>query len=181
MVLPPANEVWGKVIFLHLSVILFTGGVCLSACWDTTPQDQAPPWSRHTPLHSACWEIRSTSGWYASYWNAILLFLTLVVVFFCSNLVTSMPSSRMHTTRLLPVSPNMHCFWGVGGCLPLVLGGGVCLWSWGGCLPLVPGGLPLVQGGVCIPACTEAEPPLDRMTDRCKNIIFATSFAGGNN
>ena len=25
--LPPENEVWGKVIFLHLSVILFTGGV----------------------------------------------------------------------------------------------------------------------------------------------------------
>ena len=25
--LPPANEVWGKVIFLHLSLILFTGGV----------------------------------------------------------------------------------------------------------------------------------------------------------
>ena len=24
--LPPANEVWGKVIFLHLSIILFTGG-----------------------------------------------------------------------------------------------------------------------------------------------------------
>ena len=24
--LPPKNEVWGKVIFLHLSVILFTGG-----------------------------------------------------------------------------------------------------------------------------------------------------------
>ena len=27
LLLPPANEVWGKVIFLHLSVILFTGGV----------------------------------------------------------------------------------------------------------------------------------------------------------
>ena len=27
--LPPANEVWGKVMFLHLSVILSTGeGVC---------------------------------------------------------------------------------------------------------------------------------------------------------
>ena len=25
--LPPANEVWGKVIFLHLFVILFMGGV----------------------------------------------------------------------------------------------------------------------------------------------------------
>ena len=27
--LPPANEVWGKVIFLHLFVILFTGGACV--------------------------------------------------------------------------------------------------------------------------------------------------------
>ena len=43
------------------------GGVCLSACWDTIPS----PGTRY-PLHSACWEIRSTSGRYASYWNAIL-------------------------------------------------------------------------------------------------------------
>ena len=28
--------------------------------------------------------------------------------------------------------------------------------------------------GVCIPACTEADnPPLNRMTDRCKSITFA--------
>ena len=61
-----------KVIFLHLSDILFTGGgVYLSACWDNppgadtrqeqtparsrpppgadTPQEQTPPWSRHPP------------------------------------------------------------------------------------------------------------------------------------
>ena len=32
------------------------------------------------------------------------------------------------------------------------------------------------SGGV-IPACTEADPPpVDRMTDRCKNITFATSL-----
>ena len=52
------NEV-AKVMFLHLSVILSTGGgICLSACWDTTPpppgpgsRDQAhPPGTRHTPL-----------------------------------------------------------------------------------------------------------------------------------
>ena len=70
------------------------GGVCLSACWDTTSWVQGtsqgpghPPRTRHppsgsgmplpqgpgTPLRSACWEIRSTSGLYASYWNAILL------------------------------------------------------------------------------------------------------------
>ena len=71
-------------------------GVCLSACWDTTPLqtrhplDQAAPQTRHTPprpappdqanpprpgthpRHRACWEIRSTRGRYASYWNAIL-------------------------------------------------------------------------------------------------------------
>ena len=29
VLLPPANEVWGKVMFLHLCVILFTGGVCI--------------------------------------------------------------------------------------------------------------------------------------------------------
>ena len=32
-------------MFLLVCVILFTGGVCLSACWDTIP-----PGSRHTPL-----------------------------------------------------------------------------------------------------------------------------------
>ena len=52
------------------------GGVCLSACWDTTPPGSRHPPRADTPLHSACWEIRSTSGRYASYWNAIFfLFL----------------------------------------------------------------------------------------------------------
>ena len=40
------------------------------------PHHQAPPppragtpRSRHTPRNRACWEIQSTSGRYASYWN----------------------------------------------------------------------------------------------------------------
>ena len=40
-----------------------------------TPSEQVPPTAgtRYTPLgSSACWEIRATSGWYASYWNAFL-------------------------------------------------------------------------------------------------------------
>ena len=43
--LPPANEVWGKVIFLHLSVILFTGEKYLcrypragTPHWESTPR-----------------------------------------------------------------------------------------------------------------------------------------------
>ena len=52
---------WGKVMFLHMSVILFTGG--LPQCSLGYP----PPGS------SLCWEIRTTSGRYASYWNAFLL------------------------------------------------------------------------------------------------------------
>ena len=112
------NEVVAKVIFLHLFVILFTGGVCLSACWDTPrsrhlprpdppgadppspeqtppphsrppwsrpppwtrppqtrpPPEQTPPGSRHTPRESDS-SIRSTSGRYASYWNAFLFYI----------------------------------------------------------------------------------------------------------
>ena len=75
--LPPANEVWGKVIFLHLSVILFTGG----GPWQVPP-GQVHPLGRYSPradappsaVHA---EILSTSGQYASYWNAFLLTLAV--------------------------------------------------------------------------------------------------------
>ena len=52
-----------------------------------------------------------------------------------------------------------------GGCLP---GGGVPAWR-GGCLP--GGGVPAWRGGTWHP------PPVDRITDACKNITLAkTSF-----
>ena len=103
-----------------------------------------------------------------------------------------MHSSRMRTSRSSTV------------CWSLLPGGEVSGWS-GGCLPgpggvLSQGGLPgpgggLVPGGLHgpggvwypsmhwgmppphIPACTEADPlrPMNRMTDRCKNITSATT------
>ena len=99
--LPPANEVWGKVIFsvayvknsvhggsasVHAGIAHPTSDQALPRpdipspppppgtrprprpC---TPRADNPPGTRH-PLRSACWKIRSTSGWYASYWTAIL-------------------------------------------------------------------------------------------------------------
>ena len=62
---------------------------------------------------------------------------------------------------------------------------GVGAWSRGvhgpvGCM--VPGGVH-GPGGGGIPSCTEAEPPapVNRMTNRCKNITLPqNSFAGGN-
>ena len=98
-------------------------------------------------------------------WNNYLPATTLEGEKYSDN--TRLHSSRMRTTRLLPVSPSMHC------------AGRVCSW---GCL--LPGGV--LSGGVCsrgcIPACNGADPPVNRMIDRCKNITLSqTSFAGGNN
>ena len=87
---------WGKVMFLQASVILSTWG---GEYWPGTPcgtrytpQDQVhpprdqvhppgpgtpprpgtPPGTRYPTWHRACWEIRSTRGRYASYWNVFL-------------------------------------------------------------------------------------------------------------
>ena len=92
-------------------------GVCLSACWDTTPPEQTPPGaeppgadtppreqtpppgpdppsvSRHPPREADS-SIRSTSGRYASYWNAFL---------FCHLFwITSIRTHRNSVSKLLP-------------------------------------------------------------------------------
>ena len=82
----------------------------------------------------------------------------------CAEVIlTRLHSSRMLTARALTVSPSMLCTGGWGA------------WSW-----RVPG-LGGAWSGTGIPACNEADPPVNRMTDRCKNITLPqTSFAGGN-
>ena len=88
-----ANDVWGKVMFLHLSVILFrcgrigspvcitghmTRGICLHGGMDSRGST-----SRRVCVHGGWADlIRSTSGRHTSYRNAFLLIFHLVMKYY---------------------------------------------------------------------------------------------------
>ena len=88
VLLPPANEVWGKVIFSEARVKnSVQGGLpqcMLGYHYPSLGQGRQTPWDhtstppgpgRHPPSGSrACWQIWSMSGRYASYWIPILYF-----------------------------------------------------------------------------------------------------------
>ena len=92
------------------------------------------------------------------------------------NLIsTRLHSSRMRTARLLPVSPRMHrtgggLVWGVPGPRGGLLPGGVCLGGGGG----KRGACLLSQEEVCVSqhAMGQTPPPVNRITDMCKNITL---------
>ena len=51
---------WGKVMFSHVSVILFTRGVSTTLPPGQTPPRQTPPWADTPPEQtpcSACWDM----------------------------------------------------------------------------------------------------------------------------
>ena len=173
----------GKVMFLHLSVTLFMGGVCLWF-WGylahpppgryTLPLDRHPPGqtpARADPLHSSCWDTVNK--------RAVRVLLECILVqhgFAFSTLIrfTNESSWQSYLNLLrkqecIPVGcvptdcwpyPSMHWAGGSaqgglpGGCLP------------GGCLPggVCPGRVSVWGGG--------RHPSVDRMTDRCKNVTL---------
>ena len=95
--LPPANEVWGKVIFLHLFVILFTGG----STWPGTP-----PWTRYTPLdqvHPAQSMLGDTVNVRAV---RILLECILVQSTFTNSIITTNLPQRLHQLKQLFSIPS---------------------------------------------------------------------------
>ena len=97
--LPPCKRSYGKVMFLHLSVILFTGGGSAQPPGCRPPLDSDPPPMQTLldadppgcgppnadspspgriqhpppPRYMGYYGIRPTDGRYASYWNAFLL------------------------------------------------------------------------------------------------------------
>ena len=89
--LPPATKLGQGYVFTRVCDSVQSGGSA-SVHAGIPPWEQAPPGSRNPPLgadppwrpaarhagiapllRSACWEKRSTSGRYASHWNAILV------------------------------------------------------------------------------------------------------------
>ena len=62
----PATKLGQGYIFTGLCDSVHRGGLPQCMLGYNLPREQAPPRRR------ACWEIRSTRGQYASYWNAIL-------------------------------------------------------------------------------------------------------------
>ena len=78
--LPPANEVGEGCFYTCLSFCSREGGVDPPGRHPPPPPEETrktPPRKkpgRPSPRSSACWEIRETSGRYASYWNACLFF-----------------------------------------------------------------------------------------------------------
>ena len=98
------KEVVAKVMFLHVSVILFTGGGLQAGRTPPTgrnppgrenpPRPGRPPRTRENPPpgrenppgpgrppREADSRIRSTSGRYTSYWNAFLLVFLCVLLY----------------------------------------------------------------------------------------------------
>ena len=64
--------------------------------WEQTPPgaDTCPQQTPHPSGSSACWEIRATSGRYASYWNAYLL-----------SMVFTLAKASLASTACLTVCP----------------------------------------------------------------------------
>ena len=95
--------------------------------------------------------------------------LTFILWPFSLSLPSSHEVTRMHSLGCVPSAAVT---------VSTPRGGGACS---GGCLLkgrwLLQGGVP-APGGCGIPACTEPDllPPVNRMTERCKNTTFATSF-----
>ena len=77
--LPPAKFVCEGYVFTGVCLPKMMGGFCPIACWDTPSFPKGPeadnpiPPNRHPPPCAVHAGVRSTSGRYASHWNAFLL------------------------------------------------------------------------------------------------------------
>ena len=119
--LPPANEVWGKVIFLHLFVILFTGGACVVA--------------------RGAWFYSGGHAWFYSGGPCVVLFGGACVVLFggCAWFYLGGMCGFIWGACVVLFG---------GACV--VLFGGACVVLFGGCVVLFGGHAWFYSGGACV-------------------------------
>ena len=125
-------------------------------------------------------------GWYSVSGKIVgISYFCLKAFNSCFNqtqLKTRMHSSRMRTGRSLTVCCSLlpgggGVLLGLGGCSPWSgggLGGGCSPWS-GGVLLGWGGVLPGMGGGSSLPGGSPETPPVNRITDTCKNITLTTT------
>ena len=122
-------------------------------------------------------------------WEENQIYFAVIFDFLHMCKITSLSSfdfTKHLILLILLTLTRMHSSSIAGVCFP----GGVCsggglLWGgllWGGLLWGVsalggsaPGGSNSGGGGVCLSAFSETTPPVNRMTNRCKNITLATT------
>ena len=88
---------FAKVMFLHLSVILFMGGVVSGI---HPPRQARPPLGRHTPVKHPWAEDGHCCRRYASYWNAFLFVFNFIYLIFNATMLTSCVLLRVHNFLL---------------------------------------------------------------------------------
>ena len=133
--LPSATKLRRLCFYTCLSVILFTGGVCLSACWDITPREgsitsphpgmkhptpgkEAPPLEGSTPSPGKEALPRSTTplgdscrcGRYASYWNHSYLFEQHKQINSYKNIASEINAYSLIESTLFPIISMLGSF-----------------------------------------------------------------------
>ena len=108
--LSPANEVWGKVIFSHLSVILFTGGG--GACsWGGVPGPGGfCSWGVPGPGRGAWWRPPLDDYCcrrYASYRNAFLCVMYWPILHFVEKFQQSTSINEFEKQSFIYMVKNM--------------------------------------------------------------------------
>ena len=124
VLLPPANEVWGKLIFLHLFVILFTGGAYMVA-----------PRGRAWLLRGVC--MVAWGGMHGCSGGVCMVALGVYVVAPGGCLVASRGACMVAPGGACMVAPGGHVWllWGgMHGCSRGAMHGcsGGCAWLLGG-------------------------------------------------
>ena len=153
--LPPATKLGQGYVFTGVCDSVNRGG----GGYLTPPPEQTPPRSRPPPQRACC-EIRSTRGWYASYWNAILLYFH-VVSFSWLLLEPLLFTVRNEVAKVMFLHVSVsHSVYRVGCAIPACIAGGIpaCLAAGSGAV-LSQHALQVVSqhalqwGGGVIPAC----------------------------